>query len=51
MGAIKPLDKTVLDNASFLKNEFNFEAKEIIKNLPIYTGTLNCKKMLPKQSL
>ena len=49
--ATKPVEKIVLENASFLKNTFNLEVTEIIKKLPLYNGLLNYIKILPQQGL
>ena len=51
MKVIKPVEKTVLDNKSFLNNKFIHEVNEINKKFITYTGPVNCKKVLPKQIL
>ena len=49
MKAIKQVDKIVSVNIPFLKNKFNLKVNEMSKNFRIYTGCLNCIKILPKQ--
>ena len=51
MKAIKPVDKTLSDNATLLKNKFNFEVNEINEKLTSIYCTQHCIKIVSKQDL
>ena len=49
MKSSKPVEKVVLNNASFLKNKFDLEVTVINKNLLNIYWTIKWHKILPKQ--